>query len=71
MVDDEDVERPERIARRPDDGRRRLDVGEVGLRERNAELACDTFGSARLGAPLLLRVVLGPALRENRGAAVE
>jgi hypothetical protein len=71
VVDDEDVERPERVGGGRDHALRRVGVGEIRLEERNAEIAGDRLGPALFGAPGLRRIVRGPAVDEDGGTCVE
>ena len=56
VVDNEDVEPPDRARRGRDHALGRLGVGEVRLEERHAELGGDGRGASRLGAPTLRRL---------------
>jgi hypothetical protein len=71
MVDDEDVEWPERVGGGADNGRRRSGIREVGLDELDTEFTRDGFRAAGLRPPALPGVVLRPALDEDRSARIE
>src|SRR5262245_14020398 len=71
VIDDENVERPERFYRGVDDSLGGFRVSEVRLEKRHGELAGYRLCSSRVGAPPLRGVVRRPAVDENRAPGVQ
>jgi hypothetical protein len=71
VVDDEDVERPERVGGGSDHAFRGFGVGEVRLEEGHGQLLGDRLGTSRFGAPTLRRIVRSPAMDEDGRPRIE
>ena len=64
VIDDEDVERPDRLVGRGHDLLGDIGIGEIGFGERHPQVPSHRFRAPGLRAPWLGCIVLRPALNE-------